>query len=87
MASPSRKLALEDIEKLLGSAGGKVEIILQKASKWIDWESSAFLLGEAKVVAVDRTNKWPLRVSFSGSNTDAQNVDYNAEMEFVVRAK
>ena len=87
MSTQFKKFTLDELETLLANSKGKIEIVLNKASKWMEWESSAFLLGDAKVVAIDRSKKWPLRVSFTGSTADAQDVEYNPEMEFVCKSK
>ena len=85
--SQPRRFALEDLAKIVNDPQKKFEVVLHKSSKWIDWESSALLQGDARVLSVDSSKQWPLQVSFSGGTMDAQQAPFDPEMEFVLRTK
>ncbi|MCC6220869.1 MAG: hypothetical protein IT291_06490 [Deltaproteobacteria bacterium] len=78
----AKSYTLDELFILVNDKSKKFKVILDKSSKWIDWESSVFLTGEAQIMEVKPKAEWPLMVSFSGSMIDTQPVPYDPKMEF-----
>lgn len=78
-------LSLDELQAVFSGREPKFKVVLLDAEKWIDWESALVLMvRETRVTGVDRTAKWPIRVSFDPKK-DGEWIDYNPQMRFVLK--
>ena len=82
-----REFSLSALAQLVNDPARKYEVLLHKSSKWIDWEATALLTGDAKILSVNEKSQWPLKISFSGKEFDAQQAPYEPKMQFYCRSK
>lgn len=81
-------LTLDELASILKQSANNFRVVLSEPTKWIEWETAlTHKAQELYVIAVDRGAKWPLTVSLKPELDEGENLNYEANMRFVVRPR
>ncbi len=86
--TPPRTFSLADLATLVNDPGRAFDVMLKESSHWIDWESSTLLVNcDAKILEVRPEAQWPLQISFTGGQANAQAAPFYSKMEFYCHSR
>ncbi|MFN8389390.1 MAG: hypothetical protein U0136_03785 [Bdellovibrionota bacterium] len=81
-------LGLEELRQIMQLHSKTFQVVLADAAKWIDWESALVLMThDVHIMAADPQAKWPLTVTLKPDQGKGETMNYEKEMQFIVRQK